>query len=136
MINSRYCGSKIFVAVIKKRLKVDHTQGQCKPVHTFTTFIPYMRWGTSVSIVSDYILDGRGSVPVRGKEFYTEAHSASYPMGSGGSLPGCKASPGSDVDHSPSSSAEVKMSRNYNSLPLSTCMASSEKALLFYYMHA
>jgi hypothetical protein len=33
----------------------------------------------------------------------SEAHAASYPMGTGG-----KARPGSDADHSPPSSAEVK----------------------------
>jgi hypothetical protein len=36
------------------------------------------------------------------------AHPASYPMGTGGPLPGGNARPGRDADHSPSSSAEVK----------------------------
>jgi hypothetical protein len=36
------------------------------------------------------------------------AHPESYPMDIGGSLPGGKAQPGRDADHSPPSSAEVK----------------------------
>jgi hypothetical protein len=35
-------------------------------------------------------------------------HSASCPVGTGGSFPGGKARPGRDADHSPPSSAEVK----------------------------
>jgi hypothetical protein len=38
----------------------------------------------------------------------SEAHPASYPMGTGGPFPGCKARSGRDADHSPPSSAEVK----------------------------
>jgi hypothetical protein len=38
----------------------------------------------------------------------SEAHPASYPMGSGCPFPGGKARPGRDADHSPPSSAEVK----------------------------
>jgi hypothetical protein len=37
----------------------------------------------------------------------SEAHPASYPMGTGGSFPGVKR-PGREADHSPPSSAEVK----------------------------
>jgi hypothetical protein len=37
-----------------------------------------------------------------------EAHPASYKMSTGGSLPGDKALPGFDADHSPPSSTEVK----------------------------
>jgi hypothetical protein len=37
-----------------------------------------------------------------------EAHPASYPIGTGSLLPGAKARPGRDADHSPPSSAEVK----------------------------
>jgi hypothetical protein len=36
------------------------------------------------------------------------AHPASCTVGTGGSFPGGKARPGSDADHSPPSSAEVK----------------------------
>jgi len=64
------------------------------------------------SILSDYRLDDRGSIRDRGKGFSSslcaqtssEAHSASYPMGTGG-----KAWPRCDADHSPPSSAEVKI---------------------------
>jgi hypothetical protein len=38
----------------------------------------------------------------------SEAHPASYPMGTGGPFPGAKGRPGRDADHSPPSSAEVK----------------------------
>jgi hypothetical protein len=36
------------------------------------------------------------------------AHPASYLMGTGGYVPGCKARPGRDADHASPSSAEVK----------------------------
>jgi hypothetical protein len=38
----------------------------------------------------------------------SEAHPASYPMGTGGPFPGCKSRPRRDAVHSPPSSAEVK----------------------------
>jgi hypothetical protein len=38
-----------------------------------------------------------------------EAHPASFPMGTGSPFPGGKARPGRDSDHSPPSSAEVKI---------------------------
>jgi hypothetical protein len=38
----------------------------------------------------------------------SEAHPASCTMGTGGRLPGTKARPGRDADHSPPSSTEVK----------------------------
>jgi hypothetical protein len=71
---------------------------------------------SSHSIVSDYRLDGRGWIPSRGKGFSSslcvqtgsEAHLA-YPMGTGGPFPRGEARPGRDADHSPSSSAEVKV---------------------------
>jgi hypothetical protein len=58
---------------------------------------------------------GRSSSPGKGKTFLTPhvvqtgsgAHSASYPMGTGGFYPGIK-QPGSEADHSPPTSAEVK----------------------------
>jgi hypothetical protein len=67
--------------------------------------------GSSGSIVSDYGLDDRGSIPERGRGFSSSpcvqtgsgAHPASYSMGTGG-----KARPGRDADHSPPSSAKVK----------------------------
>jgi hypothetical protein len=71
--------------------------------------------GSSVGIVSDYGLDDR-VIEVRsstGAEDFSsspcvqtgsEAHPASYPMGTGGPFPGGKARPGRDADHSPPSS--------------------------------
>jgi hypothetical protein len=38
----------------------------------------------------------------------SEAHPASYPMGTAGPFPGGKARPGRDTDHSPLSTAKVK----------------------------
>jgi hypothetical protein len=74
--------------------------------------------GSSGSIVPDYGLDDR-AIEVRsptGADFSSspcvqtgsEAHLASYPMGTGGSCSAGKARPGRDADHSPPSSAEVK----------------------------
>jgi hypothetical protein len=68
--------------------------------------------------VSDYGLDDRAigvRSPAGAKDFSSglcvqtgsEAHSASCTMGTGGPLPGGKAQPGCDADHSPLSSAEV-----------------------------
>jgi hypothetical protein len=45
----------------------------------------------------------------------SEAHPASCPMGTGGPFPLAKARPRRDADHSPLSSAEVKMSKSYTS---------------------
>jgi hypothetical protein len=72
--------------------------------------------GSSVSIVSDHGLDGRGSIPDRGRGFFLQplvqtssgAHPVSYTISTGGFFPGGKAWPGRDADHSPPSSAEVK----------------------------
>jgi hypothetical protein len=65
-------------------------------------------WGGSVSTVSDYRLDDRGSIPA--KDFSSsicvhtnsEAHPASCPFGIWS-----KVRPGRDVDHSLTSSADV-----------------------------
>jgi hypothetical protein len=69
--------------------------------------------GSSVSIVSDYRLDDRGSAEE--KDFFpslcvqtgSEAHPASCPVVTGGPFPGAKARPERDAEHSPVSSAEV-----------------------------
>jgi hypothetical protein len=71
--------------------------------------------GSSVSVVPDCRLDDRGS-PAEVKDFSSslgiqtssEAHPASFPVGTGGPFPGGKARPGRDADHSPPSSAKVK----------------------------
>jgi hypothetical protein len=71
--------------------------------------------GSAGSIVSDYGLDDRVievRSPTGAEDFSSspcvqtgsEAHPASYPMGTGGPFPGGKARPGRDYDHSPSSS--------------------------------
>jgi hypothetical protein len=68
--------------------------------------------------VSDYGLDDRAigiRSPAGTKDFFSTlcvqtgsgAHPASCTMGTGGRLPGDKARPGRDADHSPPSSAEV-----------------------------
>jgi hypothetical protein len=75
-----------------------------------------MSRGSSVSVASDYRLDGRGSSPTEAEDFSSNlcvqtgsgAHPASYTTGTGGSFPGGKVRPGRDADHSPPSSAEVK----------------------------
>jgi hypothetical protein len=83
--------------------------------------------GSSVSTVSDYGLNDRAievRSPTKAEDFSSSpciqtgsgAHPASYPMGTGGPLPGVKARPGRDADHSPPSGS----------------MACSETALLFF----
>jgi hypothetical protein len=70
---------------------------------------------SSGSIVSDYGLGDRGSIPGGAKDFSSSlcvqtgsgAHPASCTMGTGGPFPGGKARPGRDADHSPPSSSEV-----------------------------
>jgi hypothetical protein len=85
---------------------------------------------SSGSIVSDYGLDNREievRSPTWAEDFSSSpcvqigsgAYPASYPMGTmgtGGPVPGGKARPGRDANHSPPSSAEVR-SRNYTSSP-------------------
>jgi hypothetical protein len=74
---------------------------------------------SSVSIVSGYGLDDRGievRFPPGARDFSSNlcvqtgsgAHPASCTMGTGGPFPGGKAQPGSDADHSLSSSAKVE----------------------------
>jgi hypothetical protein len=73
---------------------------------------------SSVSIVSGYGLDNRafeGRSPAGARDFSCNlcvqtgsgAHPASCTLGTGGPLPGGKARPGRDADHSPPSSAKV-----------------------------
>jgi hypothetical protein len=47
----------------------------------------------------------------------SEAHPASYPMGTGGPSPGGKARPGRDPDYSPHLVPRSRMSRSYTSSP-------------------
>jgi hypothetical protein len=72
--------------------------------------------GSSVSTVSDYELDDRGSIPDRGRGFFFQllrpdrlwGPPSLLPNGYRGSFPRGKARPGRDADHSPPSSAEVE----------------------------
>jgi hypothetical protein len=68
--------------------------------------------GSSVSMVADYGLDDRGSVPDRGRGPLRPDRlwGPPNPLSNGyrGPLPGGKARPGRDADHSPPSSADVK----------------------------
>jgi hypothetical protein len=58
----------------------------------------HRKWGSSVSIVSDYKMYDQGSIPGRGKGFSSslcvqtgsEAHPASCPVGIGGPFSGVK----------------------------------------------
>jgi len=71
-------------------------------------------------------MDDRSSIPSRGRIFPllhhiqvgSDAHPASYPMGTGGSYPGVKRL-GCEADHSPPFSAKVKMRGAVSPLPLS-----------------
>jgi hypothetical protein len=65
-----------------------------------------MGQGSSVSIVSDYGLDDRGSIEVKyfSCSLCVQTSSEAHPA----SIPGGKARPGRDADHLPPSSADVK----------------------------
>jgi hypothetical protein len=82
--------------------------------------------GSSISIVSGYRPDDRGSIPGRVKEDFScslcvqtgsGAHPASCTMGNGGPFPGGKARPRRDADHSPHLVPRSRMSRSYTSSP-------------------
>jgi hypothetical protein len=81
--------------------------------------------GVAQSVVSDYRLDNQGSIHNRGKSFSfslcvqtsSEAHPASYPIGTMGTFPGCKAQLERDADHSPHLVPRSRMSRSYTSYP-------------------
>jgi hypothetical protein len=86
----------------------------------------FRSWGSSVSKVSDYRLDGFSSIPGRGKRFFfsslyvqtsSEAHPASYPVGTGGPFPGVKR--GRGVTLTPSS-VEVQNEELHFLTPIAT----------------
>jgi hypothetical protein len=94
-------------------------------------------WCTSVSTVSDYRLDVQGSIPGRGKEFFSslcvqissEAQPASYPKVTAG-----KARPGHDADHSRHVVSRSRMNRSYTSSPACAFMAvAGQIHFTFYY---
>jgi hypothetical protein len=60
----------------------------------------------------------------------SEAHPASYPVGTGSSFPGSKARPGRDADHSSPSNAEVKNEQELYSSPTWRLHGGSGAALL------
>jgi hypothetical protein len=79
----------------------------------------WYQYGSSVSIVSGYGLDGWAievSMLSRGERIFpltrvqtgSGAHPASRTMGTGGPFSGAKVRPGRDTDHSPPSRTEVK----------------------------
>jgi hypothetical protein len=85
-----------------------------------------MSWSSSVSIVSDYRLDERGSIPCGSKGFFfsslfvqtsSEARPASCPVGTGGPLQQVKARPGRDPDHSPHLVSRSRINRSLTSTP-------------------
>jgi hypothetical protein len=89
-----------------------------------------MSWDSSVGIATSYGLDDQGggsSSPGRVKKFSllhivqtgSGVHPTSYKMGTGDSFPGVKRQ-GREADHSPPTSAEVKI---YTSTPLYVFMA-------------
>jgi hypothetical protein len=89
----------------------------CSSIFNFSLYGCSIRISsTSVSTVSDYRLDDRGSIPVRDKGFFPPAcvqtsygaHPASYPTGTRG-----KARRGRDADHSPHLVPRLRMSRSY-----------------------
>jgi hypothetical protein len=96
-------------------LAEDWYTGPSKPAPTASTW-QNRSWSSSVSIMSDYRLEDRGSIPRQRQRTFPLA-SVSRPALSPPSLmsngyresfPGRKAQPGRDADHSTPSSTEVK----------------------------
>jgi hypothetical protein len=92
---------------------------------SFSDNIPGKRVrGSSVLIATGYGLDGRSSIPGRGKRISlllsvqtgSRAHPASYPIVTGAVLPGGKWQ-GCEADHSAPSNAEVKTGGTVPPLP-------------------
>jgi hypothetical protein len=63
----------------------------------------------------------------------SEAHPASYPVGTGGPFPGAKARPGRDGDHSPHLVPRSRMSRSYTPLPQAPSWRVVGQLYLFFY---
>jgi hypothetical protein len=97
-------------------------------------------WSGSLSIVSDYRLYDWDSNPAEPKGFSSslyvqtssEAHPASYPIGSGSPFPGGKAGPERDADNSPHLVPRSRMSRSYTSSPPWRLYGGSVTALLLH----
>jgi hypothetical protein len=83
---------------------------------------------TSVSIVSDYRLDDRGSIPGRQRNFPRRPDQllgspSLLSSGYWGSFPGGKALPGRDADHSPLLVPRSRMKRAISDLSIGACIA-------------
>jgi hypothetical protein len=100
-------------------------------------------WGSSVSKASDYRLDDRATgvrSPAEAKEFSSspfvltssEAHPASYPVGTGGSLPGVKRGWGVTLT---TSSAEIENEYELYYSPPCRLHGGSGTALLWFTEH-
>jgi hypothetical protein len=109
---------------MKQEDKKLRTDGLYYP-HLNNTSLSNIREPGSLSRYSDGLRAGRPGFDSRqGKEFSllysvqtgSWTHPASYPMGTGGSLPGVKR-PKSEADHSPPSSAEVMSGGAIHPLP-------------------
>jgi hypothetical protein len=82
--------------------------------------VPFMSRGISVSIVTEYGLDDRDSIPDRGRGFFqtgSGAHPASCPMGTGVLSPGLKRGRGVMLTTHPHLVPRLSMSRSYTSSP-------------------
>jgi hypothetical protein len=107
-------------AQIRRTTGVECLLSVGRPKCRWENYVTCTTWkksrGSSGSIVSDYRLDDRGSIPTEAEDFSSNpcvqtgsgAHPASCPMDTGGLFPWGKARPGRDADHSPPSSAEVE----------------------------
>jgi hypothetical protein len=95
ILNSRPCFSSLLPWLPYDLLLISF------PLLFFPSYC-FVSRGKSVSIVSDYELDDRGSIPDRGRGFSlcvqtgSGAHPASYPMGTGVPFPRGKAQPERD----------------------------------------
>jgi hypothetical protein len=118
-------------AVVKKE-KVPHRElnpghpAQSQFLYVLKLYkLNYRSQGSSVSIVSDYRLEDRGSIPAEAKDFSSslcvqtssEAHPAAYPMGTGGSLAGVQRGRGVMLTTHPSLVPRSRMSGIYTSSP-------------------
>jgi hypothetical protein len=92
-------------------------------LNVYFVWLSFLNWGSSVSIVFDYRLDDRDSIPGRGKGFscsfciLSDSHPASCTMGTGGPFPEAKTRPGRDADHLPHLVPRSRMSGSYISSP-------------------
>jgi hypothetical protein len=108
---------------MKFNILKDHEHTYKFYLNFYFVWLSFLNWGSSVSIVFDYRLDDRDSIPSRGIGFFcslyilSDAHPASCTMGTGGPFPGAKARPGRDADHSPHLVLRSRMSGSYISSP-------------------